>query len=133
MEKSALKNTTNIVIISDYLNEQAIKSSVEDQETVTKLISNETNTRDDLHIVVIAAVVNTVLRGSAIANQTIKIVRNLRKKNRIVKPRGTIIVETPNTKTEISFNLSEEDFKQKLQDLSKLSEIPQIFITKHND
>ncbi|WP_340200847.1 hypothetical protein [Ascidiimonas sp. W6] len=133
MEKTSHNSTTSFLIISDYLTKDEIKNSLENEKTKTNLISGEGDTRNDLNPVVIAAIVSAILRGPAIANQTIHMVRNLRKKNKLSKPEGYIIVETPNSKTRISFNLSDEDFKRKLEELSKLSEIPQIFITKRND
>lgn len=133
VEKHA-ENATNFIIISDYVSYDELKTALEDETTTTKLLSNDGIVRNDLNPVVIAALVlNGIARVPSIAEQTIKLVRKLKKSTRRDFAKGYIIVETPELKKRFSFDLSPEDFARKLDALAQLSDIPDIFITKMDD
>lgn len=135
IENTNQEKNQKIHIVSDYLSAEDITSALDEIQISTELVSEEEVVRSELHPVIMAAIVSGMVFKSVnfAKNTLIPMIKNLRKKNKVKKPEGVIIIEFPNLRAEYPFDLSEEDFNIQLRKIEGLLGNPQIFITKFDE
>ncbi|NER12891.1 hypothetical protein GWK08_05535 [Leptobacterium flavescens] len=135
MANSNKKRDEKVLISSNYLSGSEITSALQEIDINTELISDEEETRSDLHPLLMAALITVTAASSINITQKfiIPMIRILRDKYKGTKPEGLIIIEFPSVRVKFRFDLSPEDFERQTEKIKDLLGNPKIFITKHED
>lgn len=124
------ENQNKIMLISDLLSKEEIKSISESLNVEIEPVISDKNIRDItvLSDPVIVALITSVtsLTGIIIA----QIVKIIIEKCKLSRKEGIITVKHKDVEVKIPFDCTENDFKQKLEMINQLKSADHIIITK---
>lgn len=126
------KNTfQEVTIVSNLLSSDEISDILNQDNIETRVQSKQDEERVGLTtVVLIAYTIYAIEKG---INITELIIRKLKKHSAKKYPNGEISVKCPSASVRVSFDLSEEDFEEKVGLIKQLCVKPKIFIKKGND
>ncbi|WP_340066509.1 hypothetical protein [Ascidiimonas aurantiaca] len=135
MANSIEKREEKTLISSDYLSDLEITSALREINIRTQVLSGKEDTRNDLHPVLMVALISVTASSgvSIVQNAIIPMVKALINRYKATKPEGLIIIEFPSVRAKFKFDLSPEDFEKQTEKIKDLFGNPKIFITNHED